>query len=195
MKLDIQKQKQLRISNTIDTVMSDLSINEAVDIRKFPENLFVNTFLPYFARETGETDQINVATWIHIAGHPFQPVDIVDHQGVTLYRVPPLFERNAIQQKDIDPQRGDLAHVLNNTTLLAGSHPMRGQNYFEREMNARIPVEEQHPEVLRNRTTWNEIFKRYGKPLIGQETPVTTTPEQPVVDNNTGVNYDDGELL
>lgn len=126
----------------------------------FPEPLFVQYFLPYFAGTAGPESQVDYTTWIQkVSGGDSIAVDIIDENGTVLFTVPPLLER---------------AGIVTNTsgksmTIIERQYSRRmeidvqgGQNLLVDSLNDLYLPKEQPDQMLANTRAWNDIFRRYG---------------------------------
>lgn len=179
--------KQLE-GDKIKGIFDSLNAIAEQEVTTIPEALFVNTYLPFFAGQS-VADEINLSTWAGIAGNPFKSVNIADNNGVILYKIPPLFDRTALDPTKITKGASPIQHVMQTYEQLLNIHPVRAQNYLETELNKRNLSILVPKSVLNNLEIWNNIFKRYNLPLISDilETTsgVSKTP-------STDLDYSDG---
>lgn len=155
------------------------------------EHRFVAVFLPMFAgdevqhyREYGA----NIATWQLHAGGPFNEVRIVNKQGVELFRVPPIFNSNAIKPLDGTGQATgipSIADMLARANMIAKQGPGAYDRYMREELERRSFMFTSENDETAYIQRWNEIFQRYNRPLIavnatGQSTANDNNHERPV---------------
>jgi len=143
------------------------------DLVRMEERRFVAVFLPMFV---GDEVQLyadhgaNVDTWRRLAGGAQKEVVIVDHNNAELYRVPPLFDMEAIKPFDSkDPSRTvpSISDMLARANMIAKQGPVAFQNYMDTELERRVNLisngKRDESDYIKR---WNEIFKRYNRPLI-----------------------------
>jgi hypothetical protein len=162
-----------RISNEIKDISANLNRSEYTNNPKLQERVFVNVFLPLFI---GEENLYNASfqTWFSFAGTPFTSVDVIDENGKVLFTVPPILDRSVINS--VSNTRVSMASVLTTSRQFARIHPNQGKAYLDTELRKRATIKKVPTNMLKYLTTWNAIFKRYGKDEI-MEVKETNTPE------------------
>jgi len=151
----------------IDGIYEALKASEESEVVKLPESVFVGNFLPFFCGEPipeAVQNQVNLGTWIGIAGSPFRPVDLLAANGEIVARVPPVFEMNGVGVSD--RQGFSLQGMLQRMTQLNESFPVRAKKYFDEHMALMNITADPESHVSRYVEMWNKIFARYDKPLF-----------------------------
>lgn len=147
-------------------INSDLNNISANDIKQIPEDVFVSGFLKMFTGEEVMSPDLP-AVWSAIAGNPYMPVDVVDRDtGEILYRVPAIYERNAVDMKS-DRSMPSILHVYISYRQIAGISPVQAAKYLEKELASRN--QSSNFDTSENIRLWNIIFERYSKPTIGTD--------------------------
>lgn len=147
----------------IETIFENLKKAEEEEIRVLPESIFYNNFLPFFCGEEVPA-QINMGTWIGIAGGPFRPVDIQAASGEIVLRIPPMFEMGGVGVSD--RSRFNIHGMLESMTQLQSSFPARAKKYFDEHMAALHITQDATPYIHQYAEQWNKVFARYEKPLL-----------------------------
>jgi hypothetical protein len=166
------------------------------DLTRIDERRFVAVFLPMFA---GDKEQpyaahgANVDTWRKLAGAAQNEVIIVDDNNVELYRVPPLFDADALKPIDGSTPRtmNSIADMLARANLIAKQGPLAYKTFVDSELARRSQLfgeKKNEPEYIER---WNTIFQRYNRPLIPesvyknkQAIEDTNQASQPKLQNN-----------
>ena len=155
--------KMRRTSPVFQSVgVDDVLLKPLQEITKFPEVLFVEFFLPFFAGEVPATDDINYETWIaKVAGGERMPVDIVDAEGKVLYRVPELFDTSVMENTSANGQ--SMTVIERQYSRLKEIDSNASQNFLANSMTQAHLRQEPSAHAYENTRAWNEIFKRYGR--------------------------------
>jgi hypothetical protein len=128
----------------------------------FPEQLFVQHFLPLFADEVKPTSEVNIQTWIvKVAGSESTPVDIVDPEGKVLFTVPPVFDHSVLEQSK--PGGMSMTRVERQYSRLKEVDAHASQQFLSKTLQSMHIKDKPTEEVYANMRIWNDIFKRYGK--------------------------------
>ena len=142
--------------------VSDVLLKPMQEVTKFPEVLFVEYFLPFFAGEVPATEDINYEVWIaKVAGGERMPVDIVDENGNVLYRVPELFDASVMENTSVNGQ--SMTVIERQYSRLKEIDSNASQNFLANSMTQAHLRQEPSAHAYENTRVWNEIFKRYGR--------------------------------
>lgn len=161
-----------QLTEEILTIGSSLIEVKDEDLVRMEERRFVAVFLPMFA---GDEVQLyaehgaNVDTWRRLAGGAHKEVVVVDHNNVELYRVPPLFDMEAIKPYDNkDPSRSipSISDMLARANMIAKQGPIAFQTYLDTELEKRVSLFSNKRNESEYIKRWNAIFQRYNRPLI-----------------------------
>jgi hypothetical protein len=128
---------------------------------KLPEPLFVTEFLPYFSGQPVNNKNEVMRNWMIISGSPSAEVDIIDRDGKTLYKVPSLFDTNAVSiSKNVS-----LRTIVLTADLKRGGLPQIAENYLDSAIgvnaNSIIEVDRDTAFTVEARDRWNKIINRY----------------------------------
>jgi siroheme synthase (precorrin-2 oxidase/ferrochelatase) len=160
----------LREAQIIDGVVENLNLATEEMLNRVPEATFVTYFLPTFCNEDPhpEGDALTwLSRWRDIAGGPFFPVNIVDTKtGAFLYQVPSLLDRHAVQVGVSNPGTPSILSMITTAGQFANVHPQAGQNYILKNIRNYNLFSGSAARMLARTEAWNQIFKRYNKPLI-----------------------------
>lgn len=190
-----------RIADQIDGIADSLE-QAGSNISVLQERLFVRIFLPFFCGEEVQEKEKIMQAWINTAGGQYKPIDVVNEKGEVIYRVPPLFDREAWITNIPNHSQPALSDVATTAQQLANVSPRRAQAYLDNELNSRGFNNKKHTLdlAIQGLIQWNAIFERYGKPKItipGMEEVIKTTPsgEGQKSDGKVDIVYGDDDLL
>ena len=129
--MEVFREEQLtaeitRISDQLNNIASE-------DVVVMQERIFENIFIPLFAGDAELIYKVSLETWSTFAGGPYRAVDIVDVSGKILFRVPPLFDRSAINP--VGESNVSIAHVVATAGQYSRVHPTQGSAYLNAELN------------------------------------------------------------
>lgn len=147
-----------RISNLIDEQAEQ-------NLVRITERQFREVFLPFFAADEHLPYKVDAGNWEKIAGSPFREVIVVNEYGQPLFKVPPLLNREAVnvyQQEGHD----SMNEVLGRANNLFSIHPAKGKSFLNMHFSKRLSETRGNPKILETINIWNQIFKRYNRPLI-----------------------------
>lgn len=154
-----------------------------VEIKKIPESVFINEILPYYS---GTATNLELPKLVAAAaGGPFSEFDVVDSDGVVLFRAPALLERSMFSYKSFAKNDGaSIEGIFAAAAMINNRSPREAEQFLDNQLRGRGYSEkagEIYVEILRRR---NEILKRYGvEPPKGQPGPVDTkssnSPDKP----------------
>jgi hypothetical protein len=166
----------------------------------FPETIFKDHFLPYFAGQVVPNDTDNrAAQWIGIAGNPTREVDLVDNAGNVVLTVPSLFDTHALnplRPADRIPRGQKSMHEMVIETKLRDNHVKgAGQNYFHQNMNLRVDQiiesggigEATHSDTATTQK-WAKVFEHFG--LDQQQTDNKATAKPSADSGEIDFDYD-----
>jgi hypothetical protein len=156
----VQRNRNMGISVNISVIAEQLQA--AQPKTQFPEELFVEHFLPLFADEVQPTPHVNVRAWIDkIAGGETIPVEIIDAEGKVLFTVPPMFDTSVLEQGR--PGGLSMTRVERHYSRLKEVDAMASQTFLSKTLQSMHIKQKPTDEVYANMRIWNEIFTRYGK--------------------------------
>lgn len=136
---------------------------EETDVPKLPEAVFVQKYLPILAdTQSGRAD---LSQWLDVCGNAYRPVDVVRGKEV-LFRVPPLLNRYATPGLS---KGKPIAEILKLGEAKTRLHPVMGETYLTTALNSKVEHQSANTEQVK---IWNDIFSRYGYPLIELKTPL-----------------------
>lgn len=158
------KAQQETASEWVKTAHEILVVQPSKVLAVLPEEIFVQSFLPYFCGERDITLEPKVLpSWISVAGSPTKAVQIIDSDNNPLFVVPPIADSTDIDV--LNKQQGQaFINILKNYWMHKDHIPVIGENYIVKAMNNRFEslkkTSENHTEYEKQ---WEEIFSRYGK--------------------------------
>lgn len=179
-------QDEQRLTEEILDIGATLIDPKTEDLTRVDERRFVAVFLPMFA---GDAEQpylnhgANIDTWRKIAGGPNKEVVIIADNGGELFRVPPLFDMEALQPlgtTNIGRGIPSISDMLARANLIAKQGKRAYDTFVEDELARRSFMfsDKKHEDEYIER--WNAIFTRYNRPLISK----TPTGSATIVDQN-----------
>lgn len=174
-----------------------------VEVKKIPEATFLQEILPALTKATTSSDFPKLVA--AVAGSPFSEIDVIDHAGNILFRMPSLLERNAYDVTEVNDQPNSLGSIVATMELLKNQSPKKAANFFNHVMLGRgVSNERINKLTEERRVRWVDILARYGyivdnagevikndgsvKALPGKDSKAHTGTK-PVL------SYDDSELL
>lgn len=168
-------------AKTIDNVYDILVVKTPNN--KLPERIFASTFAPYFVGDKNlSEDQTIVTTWISIAGHPANKVDIIDDAGNTVVTVPPLFDTSNIDATG--GKQSKFADMAYNYEMRSATIPQAGDAYLNNALNKSASEIVKAPSTTEEyRKMWDAIYNRYHK---GEKSDIKEIKKE---------EFDDGELI
>lgn len=166
-----KEQMRADIVRSSQETYNALVVNPMSNLAKLPEEIFVNSFLPYFSGKKSIAEDPSIFSyWIGIAGSPTSEVQIIDAAGNKLYTVPPMSDSNTV-----DISKGaegtTMQEIIVNYTLYKNVTPMKGKNYLDSALDVKADeLVGKSDYFKRNEQRWAEIFKRYGiSPVPGKQ--------------------------
>jgi hypothetical protein len=163
---------QAKVAGIMETVNASFEALVENPLRnQLPENVFRESFLPYF---TGKGDpnagQRPLTDWIAIAGSPTAPVDIVNAAGEVIFTVPSMMDSSGINVRGTKGKNlGDMVHDYQlHGDHLPGAQQRYYQNVMEGKLDQMVPT---HTDESAAGQAWSKIFKHYGltQPDQGQK--------------------------
>lgn len=139
--------------------------------KKMPEYVFRKVFLPFFCGEPTDPEVGHVITeghWISFAEGAFMSVDIVDDNNEVLFTVPPRRDNNSIAPYHVNDMN-NMTTVSDQYKLLASSRPAEANRFHFSMLDERKDVLRTNIRTLEHLYAWNNIFKRYERPLLTVE--------------------------
>ncbi len=134
-------------------------------VNTLPENIFKEVFLPYFIGEKNIVEDSQILnTWIGIAGNPGNPVDIVNDANEVLFRVPPLFPTDFINNTPERPLPYD--GIIQQYETRAAVLPEVGKQFLDQALNVtKKTVMTTNTNVEKYKDMWNNVFNHYNIPI------------------------------
>lgn len=168
-----EKTENLNVPNTKETVALAEELNAffteaAKDHAKLPEFIFKEHFLNFFkelpniqpdrAGRYPEKYTALYAKWIELAGNEYNPVDIIDNNGKTIYTVPGIMAKpNLDLVRNNNTNVGEIVTKANAHTQYL---PEKGTRYLEGTLG-KITNGLDNSEQKNMVKEWNNILKRY----------------------------------
>ena len=154
---------------------------------RIPEHVFVNVFLPFFAKLPSADPRVNLGTWVNYLSRfvdqkaHLAEVIIVDENGTELYTVPPV--ASARLMNPTDKEGGSrLYHMIQLAARRKDINPAKADqvlqevvNYFDFKSPFMSEIAKQYEE------RWIKIFQRYS---ILPENLNTLIQNKPTDDGN-----------
>ena len=124
-----------------------------------------------------------------LRGHRLRRQAVADDRetGEVLYRVPALYERNAIDLKT-GRDTPTFLHVYISYRQIASLSPVQAEAYLKAELAKRNKAKDF--DTSENIRMWNKIFERYSKPLIPIDGVVTKENNSSPGSDSAGLVYD-----
>lgn len=164
------------------------NLQKATDekVKHMSEGAFKELFLPMFLNQEDNPHGLVMANWIEYAGSPLLPVHIVDENEKIIFTVPPISNRNALNELGTLDKNGrpmaPIVHILTTYSQLVRSGPTVGENYLNGEFSKRFSLMKQDVDYLEMLRVWKSIFDRYGYtdviPLDLGPSPTSTNKPQ-----------------
>lgn len=156
-------------------------------IKKVPENVFREVFLPYMTGEAVATvDHNPIAHWTGLVGGPTFPAEVVGLDGKTLFVVPPMYDSSKIDTRKEGKGPDRFNRIFTDMAQSSRSRPMDAIKTFGKEMAEETSaiIDKLSPGIY----TWEPVFAFYG---IGKTKG--DNPTQPSVKDGTE-KFSDDEL-
>lgn len=140
-------------------------------LRKVPEQTFINEILPFYAGEaTSEDTPLLVAA---AAGGPFLEFEVIDQTGNVLFVAPPLLARQMFSTKEY-MRDTPLEAVFITAGQLANRSPRQAEHFINERLtkkNFSSQAAGVYSEVVKRR---DEILARYGRVHVDKVGKVST---------------------
>lgn len=161
-------------------------------LRKVPEQTFINEILPFYAGEvTSEECPLLVAG---AAGGPFLEFEVVDPVGNVLFVAPPLLERNMFSTKEY-MHSTPLEAVFLTAGQLANRSPRQAEYFINQQLTKKSfssKAAQVYSGVIQRR---NEILARYGKVHVDDLGKKTTFSPNSDSTSKPEIELDDSDIL
>lgn len=154
-------------------------------MKKVPEVVFREIFLPYFLGEKKSTNDTNaIAHWIGLVGGPSEPAEVVDIQGNTVFVVPGLFDtaRVNIDSKSAAQDKLSFEAIFKIATEESRVHPMAGIHYMAQKLDEKLKTHIKEPSKAPH--SWQPILEYYKLAEPAASKPTASAPE------DDGFNFD-----
>ncbi len=162
-----------------------------------PEAVFVNLFLPFFAKDENPEHKVTLKDWFaaivrhsdpsKIDGQAFLSVDIVDTAGKVLFTVPPALDHDAINS--ISEGETSLKHVVISFQQYNNVHPAQGKVYLETQLARRKLIQHTPVRIIEQLRQWDAIYKRYGRPTLLREEDFAEVKQEEKAPGNDEFSY------
>lgn len=167
---NIQEAMLKRFGEDIKQVSSDLTASfNSEPLAQLREDLFVNIFLPFFSGEEN-TYNVGLGNWETVAANKipganglYKEVEVVDNTGQVLFRVPPIYDLDAINPTKLS-NTISLEDLFKQAEILALIKPqlaVKNNSLIFSRLLSKMKVNKNNSESYLLR--WREIFRRYGK--------------------------------
>jgi len=159
----MSSQKEQETSLLLTRINSNLETLDSETIPKLQEHIFAGVFMPVFAGEENKYGA-TLETWVNFAGGPYSSVDVIDRNGVVIFRVPPIFDRSTINSA---PEKSlNVSHIVATAQQYYRFHPNQGAAYLTGALDKCASILKVPANITKNLDFWNMVFKRYGRPEI-----------------------------
>jgi len=131
----------------------------AADVPTITEHAFKGTILPLLA---STEEEINLEPWVHVAGSPNRPINVVDNTGQLLFQLPALMSMRATHYAITND--ASFLEIFRRTEAIRIKSPYAARQASEQMLAARVfdPGVNYDTAVV-----MDGIFRRYGlKPLF-----------------------------
>lgn len=166
---------------------------------RLEEFRFVQIFLPLFDGTPAEERPfpVDMSNWSTVAGSVYRSVDVVDRQGVVLFTVPPMIDRVAVRPVNQKEGFGGVYDMAVMAQRLQYTSPRHAKAFMDGQLSARASAMFNPENIFKYLRTWNEIFKRYGRPPILDLDELKTRANKPTdaPSNASDPEVDDWELM
>lgn len=165
-----------------DTFIKDFTELTKEPVKRIPENVFRELFLPVFAgtgdaeleRKTGEF----CAHWAGIVGSHSDSAEVVDVQGNKLFTVPPLIATNLLNPTEEGFKAGMYGRTLTAMTDAARVNPRMAAAEYAAAMGEKLDKVIQKTD----NNPWEQVFSFYGL--------IPNAAVTPTADKNTDLDED-----
>jgi len=186
-----------QLQEKLDLVRESLAETAEQDVNQLQERIFVHVFLPIFAGDEKNLYKAKLYPhWINVAGNPYRSVDVINPRGEVLFRVPPLLDRTRLRtstQAGERAPRSSMSHVVASAMQYSAMSPAMGERYMSREFTQRALLMTVPASVLKDLETWNEIFKRYGRPplvAVNESAAPSESGDKPADNGGVEIEFD-----
>lgn len=199
-----------RIGDTFVTPQSDDShlakemLNDLENLKRMEEDLvvripevnFVQVFLPYFAGDEENPYDVDLSSWTTLVGSPFRKAYVVDAKGDILFTVPPMSDNTVFSPKGVrDDYQDHFPEVIGNLNNQRARSLIQGSQYFREFLKQYYTKLIDKAFVADHIIAWNEIFRRYDRPLIEINGLNNTSSINTVGDTDNGEILDEFDEL
>jgi hypothetical protein len=153
-----------QMKDQINAHYDSLVVTPSLDLTRLPEEVFVNSFLPFFCGERQVTEDPEILRyWVGIAGMPSKEVQIVDKYNKDLFKVPALADSGIIDS--LNSNEGEkFSAIIDNYRRFNNITPAAGINYLHSTLGKRTEKLLVNSQTFSdNAERWDQIFIRYGK--------------------------------
>lgn len=153
-------------------------------LKKIPEPVFREIFLPYFSGEKKPTEENPVmANWLGLVGGGTSEAEVVNTQGETLFVVPALYDSSTIPSGHKSRKGTNFFTIFTEFQEEAKKHPDLGRNYLIDELSQKADAV--LPDNTKKANGWIPILKHYK--LLD---PATDKPIVKTAPNDDGFDFD-----
>jgi hypothetical protein len=159
----VRAAKMKQVEKSMNQVHEALVITaKREDLKVLPEEIFKQSFLPYFSGQKPITaDDTVMADWIGISGSPVAEVNIIDSAGNVLYTVPPILDTSIIETAK-RALGHSFADIYAKYTMHSNNMPVIGERVFADEIQKKLPtMMKESSQQQTNQDRWRDILVRY----------------------------------
>lgn len=167
--------------NSVDVEAERDFINELIDtvtepLKKVPEPVFREIFLPYFTGEKQPSKEMDAFShWMGLVGSPTSAAEVVDHKGDVLFTVPPMVDTSRLdpaKRGERDVNFGKVFEVFEEESKV---HPAMGKRWLAEQLAKKSQniMGSDAP----SKHSWVPVLKYYDLlPVDGEAKATTATP-------------------
>jgi len=156
--------------------IKDLVSTITEPLKKIPEPVFREIFLPYFTGEK-KADKNNeaIANWIGLIGSATSPAEVVSVTGDVLFEVPPMVDSSLVNTNGGEKDGFTFSTIFQEYEDQNKVHPALGQRVLVEELAQRGA--DTLPDDKPRKYSWAPILKHYK--LIDEKTGVPVAKQLP----------------
>lgn len=133
----------------------------ASDAPVITEHAFKTVILPLLA---SSEEEINMEPWVHLAGSPNRPINVVDHTGTLLFQLPALMSMSATRFAVVN--EASFLEIFRRTEAIRIKSPYAAKQAAEKMLAQRV----YDPGVnYDTAVVMDGIFRRYGLPPLFED--------------------------
>lgn len=175
----LRDQKTANVTEAEDIIFKGIVLSENNNLRKIPEGMFKELFLPMFSSKENYVGTDLYNKWIALAGGEHNPVEVYDTDGTLVFIVPQMIDTAIIDPIVTSHGSSHSLKLLIDQSIqeTGGGNPLahaklysalKDMHFFNGEVFMKS--------ALKGIEAWNKIFSYYGLPLIEINTTVASIP-------------------